>query len=137
MGKNVERARAIREDKSRRCNCSQVVLCAFCEDWGLDVPTAERLAAGFGSGMGCGQVCGAVIGAVMALGLAGKGKAEAARLVSRFKEKNGCLTCGELLAAAEARGEEKKSNCGRLILETTALAEELLAREECGLSAPT
>lgn len=51
-------------------NCSQSVVAAFAEDYGVDEQTAALHARGFGGGMGrTGGVCGAVSGAVMVIGL--------------------------------------------------------------------
>ena len=51
-------------------NCSQSVVAAFAEDYGIDEQTAALHARGFGGGMGrTGGVCGAVSGAVMVIGL--------------------------------------------------------------------
>ena len=57
-------------------NCAQSVLCAFCEETGLDEKTALNLAEGFGGGIGgMHSVCGAVTGMIMAANLI-LGKAE-------------------------------------------------------------
>ncbi len=51
-------------------NCSQAVLSAFAEEFGLDPIMAYRVAAAFGGGMGhMGETCGAVTGAFMVIGL--------------------------------------------------------------------
>jgi C_GCAxxG_C_C family probable redox protein len=51
-------------------SCSQAVLSAYAEEFGLDRDTAVRVAAGFGGGMGrMAGTCGAVTGALMVLGL--------------------------------------------------------------------
>ena len=50
-------------------NCAQSVLGAFCEDDGLDVTAAMKVAGGLGGGLRYGEVCGAASGAVLALGL--------------------------------------------------------------------
>ncbi len=91
-------------------NCSQAVILAFCEDFGLDKSTALMLSSPFGGGMGrMREVCGTVSGMFMVLGLA-KGysspqsKDEKARLyrdvqilANKFKEDNGSIICRELL----------------------------------------
>jgi len=52
-------------------NCSQSVLGAFAEDFGIPLETSLCIASGFGGGISRkGEVCGAVSGAVMAIGLA-------------------------------------------------------------------
>jgi C_GCAxxG_C_C family probable redox protein len=52
------------------CNCSQAVLYAYAEQYGLDKGMALKAATGFGAGMGnFEETCGMVSGAVMVLGL--------------------------------------------------------------------
>ena len=51
-------------------NCSQSVLTAFCNEFGLHDEMAFRIACGFGGGMGrMAKTCGAVTGAFMVIGL--------------------------------------------------------------------
>ena len=51
-------------------NCSQSVLTAFCNEFGLHDEPAFRIACGFGGGMGrMAKTCGAVTGAFMVIGL--------------------------------------------------------------------
>jgi C_GCAxxG_C_C family probable redox protein len=91
-------------------NCSQAVLAAFCEPYGMEPKTALTLAAGFGGGIGAaGGVCGALTGAVMVLGLkygspdvADKtAKNEMYRktrvLCEEYKLRTGSLYCRDLL----------------------------------------
>jgi C_GCAxxG_C_C family probable redox protein len=55
---------------TRRLNCAQSVLTAFCEEFGLEKGLAIRIAGGFGAGIArTNNVCGAVTGAYMVLGL--------------------------------------------------------------------
>ncbi|MHC5101340.1 MAG: C-GCAxxG-C-C family protein [Planctomycetota bacterium] len=50
--------------------CSQSVLAAFADKFGMDESDALKVASGFGGGIGCsGGACGALTGAVMVLGL--------------------------------------------------------------------
>ena len=52
------------------CNCSQAVLLAFADDFGLDSKQAVALAVPFGGGMSKqGKVCGCLSGALMVIGL--------------------------------------------------------------------
>ena len=52
-------------------NCSQAVLLAFCEDFGLGKETALKISEPFGGGMGrMREVCGTVTGMFMVIGLA-------------------------------------------------------------------
>jgi C_GCAxxG_C_C family probable redox protein len=92
-------------------NCSQAVLTAYCEQFGLERSLALKLAQGFGGGMGrMGATCGAVTGAYMVLGLAQKMWDENPRqslertyeLVrefnQRFKALHGSVICKELIS---------------------------------------
>jgi C_GCAxxG_C_C family probable redox protein len=54
----------------RRLNCAQSVLTAFCEELGLEIGLAIRIAGGFGAGIArTDNIGGAVAGAYMVLGL--------------------------------------------------------------------
>lgn len=110
-----------------RMNCSQAVLTAYCEQFGLERSLALKLAQGFGGGMGrMGGTCGAVTGAYMVLGLAQKMWDDNPRqsldrtyeLVrefnERFKALHGSVICKELISCdlstseglAEARNKK-------------------------------
>lgn len=106
--------------------CSQAVLSAYAEEYGLDRDTALKVSAGFGGGMGrMAQTCGAVTGAYMVIGLkygAATGDREAKektyRLVrefaEKFKAKNGSLVCKTLLGCdiSKPSGFEKMKKLG-------------------------
>lgn len=90
--------------------CSQAVVTAFCDLYGLDETLAKRIAAGFGGGIGrMRMVCGAVSGIVTLVGLDcgqtqgndKEGKAACYKVVQEllgtFKERNGSVVCAELL----------------------------------------
>lgn len=91
-------------------NCSQSVISAFAEDFGLSKDSCLRLASPFGSGIARMQeTCGAITGAMMAIGLKyGKGengseddKALAYKysqsLINEFKNRNNTICCRQLL----------------------------------------
>jgi C_GCAxxG_C_C family probable redox protein len=91
-------------------NCAQSVLLPFAGTRRLSRTSAMRLASPFGAGIGrLGGTCGTVTGAIMALGLRHghtkatdlQGKEEAYRLareiVHRFVERNGSITCKDLI----------------------------------------
>jgi C_GCAxxG_C_C family probable redox protein len=91
-------------------SCSQAVLSARCEKYGLDQKTALTIAAGFGGGMGrTGGACGAVTGAISIIGLhagsdqAGDSEAKentyriVREFVAEFEEEFGSVNCKELL----------------------------------------
>jgi C_GCAxxG_C_C family probable redox protein len=117
-------------------NCAQAVLGAFCEEAGLDLNIAFKLANGFGGGVRCGEICGAVSGAVMAIGLkcgfyvmndieqkvyCNKKSFEH---MEKFKEANGSVICRDLLGVdircpddhnAPAAQEAHKNLCPKLV----------------------
>ena len=86
-------------------NCSQAIVSAYAEQFGLDEETALKIAAGFGGGMGrLGRTCGAVTGAFMVLGLRyGRSSPDQAakervyahiqEFADRFNARNASLTC--------------------------------------------
>ncbi len=106
-------------------NCAQAVLCAFCEEAGLEKRIALKLAAGFGAGMGRNQeVCGAVTGSIMAIGLKHgqereddkEAKETAYRLtrelMDRFKSEFGSCRCLELLRGCDLKTEAGQKRFG-------------------------
>ena len=97
-------------------SCSQSVLLAFCEEYGLDKETAVKLGSSFGAGMGrLREVCGAVSGMFMVAGLAygytdpkdHTGKSEHYEriqyLAREFEEKNHSIICRELLGSGAGK----------------------------------
>ena len=146
---NKNRAREAQEIMAnRKMNCSQAVLSAFCEEYGLERNLALQLAQGFGGGMGhSGQTCGAVTGAYMALGLANKGTPENPRagidktyamieeFNRQFKSRHNSLNCTELTGydlsvpekLAEARDKKVFSTvCPDLVRDAVKIVESLL-----------
>ena len=90
--------------------CSQAVLSAYAEQFGLDREAALKVSAAFGGGMGrMGETCGAVTGAFMVIGLKyGRTAVEdreshekttglVREFVDGFKSINGSIVCRELL----------------------------------------
>ena len=91
-------------------NCSQSVVSAFADEFGLDKTMAYRVAAAFGGGIGhLGEACGAVTGAVIVIGLKygmteldgvqsnKEAYKKVQQLVEQFKARNGSHICKELL----------------------------------------
>lgn len=91
--------------------CSQSVVAAFAELYGIDDLIAKKISAGFGGGVGrMRMMCGAVSGMVMLTGLDcgqtegsdREGKAVCYKVVQQllntFKAENGSIICAELLA---------------------------------------
>ena len=82
--------------------CSQAVLLAFCEKFGLDEDTAVRISCGLNSGSRCAEICGAVSGAVLVIGLRYGDSADICNskveeLLERFREEKGSVVCRDLL----------------------------------------
>ena len=90
--------------------CSQSVVAAFADLYGLDETMAKRIAAGFGGGVGrMRMICGTVSGLVILAGLDcgqtegndREGKAACYKVVQElletFKQRNGSIICAELL----------------------------------------
>ncbi|HUT84541.1 MAG TPA: C-GCAxxG-C-C family protein [Thermodesulfobacteriota bacterium] len=91
-------------------NCSQAILTAFGESFGMDPETAKLLGRPWGGGMGhLGITCGYLTGAVLVLAQAINNKDErqarkdsfqaVQELFRRFKERHGTVMCKELLGA--------------------------------------
>ena len=119
-------------------NCSQSVVAACADIYGMDEQTALRLSASFGGGIGrMRQTCGAACGMFMLAGLENgsatphdaEGKMQnyalVQQLAEQFKEENGSLICAELLGIApkpqdptpEARTEAyyQKRPCAEMV----------------------
>lgn len=107
MGLRSEKAQQLFKDGY---NCSQAVLGAFCDDIGMELKSALRMASSFGGGMGrLREVCGAVSGMFMVAGMIygydepenNEAKKEHYRLIQelaqRFVNINGTIVCRELL----------------------------------------
>ena len=111
MSEEVEKASELYSDG---LYCSQAVLGAFCEKYGLDKKTAFRISCGLNSGVRCAEICGAVSGAVMVIGLRyGDSAAECnertEEFVRLFRERNGSTVCRDLMGCDifTAAGKEK------------------------------
>ena len=106
------------------------MLAGFGELYGLDRPTAFKLARAFGSGMGMGRECGAVTGALMILGFKVQEATSeketryrvydlAREFVRLFEEKRGTILCKDLLGVnlgtPEGRDKAIKDNLFRTL----------------------
>ena len=100
-------------------NCSQAVVGAFADVYGLDPDIAARMAASFGGGIGKMRLtCGAASGMFMLAGLEhGSGNpadkaakahnyAVVQRLAAEFRSVTGSITCAELLGMKKAYDEQ-------------------------------
>lgn len=128
-------------------NCSQAVLCAFCDETGLSYETSLAISSSFGGGMGrMREVCGAVSGMFMVVGLLYGGKNTKAEqykivqdLAEKFKAENGSIICRELLGVGgkespvpEERTNEyyKKRPCPELVEMAANIVEEYIEKKE-------
>ena len=119
--------------------CSQAVLGAFCEKYGLDQETAFRISCGLNSGVRCAEICGAVTGAVMVIGLRyGDSKAECNKVteefVRLFRERNGSTICRDLMGCDifTPDGKEKavreglfRTVCNDMVISAAQILKEL------------
>ncbi|MBE6858114.1 MAG: C_GCAxxG_C_C family protein [Ruminococcus sp.] len=151
MGERAEKARSLFMEGY---NCSQSVLGAFADLYGLDMNTAMRLSDGLGGGMGRMRLtCGAVSAMAIVAGLelsSGRPKdsdnrtevyAKVREMSEKFAEKNGSVICAELLGSAvpgdnssrpEARTAEyyKKRPCAECVYDCAAIIESLLLSDK-------
>jgi C_GCAxxG_C_C family probable redox protein len=129
-------------------SCSQALLAAYGDCFGLDREVALRIAAGFGGGMGrMANTCGAVTGAFMLIGLRHGGmttedrqaKAKTQGLVREFAKRfSAChesLVCRELLGCDISTPEGRKTAkekqltttiCPTLVKSAAQILEEML-----------
>ena len=90
-------------------SCSQAVVAAYSDQFGLDKETALKVSAGFGGGMKMAGTCGSLTGGFMIISLKhgqtdaedkdGKKKLAASikDYTARFKARTSALTCRELM----------------------------------------
>ena len=147
-----EKARRAAELFMEGYNCSQSVLGAFCEDIGMELEDAVRLASSFGGGMGrLREVCGALSAVFMIAGIRygyssptdKAAKTEHYRLIqaiaAEFRKKRESIVCRELIKVVgkvetyvpDDRTAEyyKTRPCVAIVTEAAELAERLLAGE--------
>jgi C_GCAxxG_C_C family probable redox protein len=111
--------------------CSQALLTAYAEQFGVDRETALKVSAAFGGGMGrMGEICGAVTGAFMVIGLKyGRTAVPDTRshekttglvkaFAERFKSLNGSIVCRELLGCDLSTEEGQKTFVGEKLRNT-------------------
>ena len=128
-------------------NCSQAVLAAYSECFGLGCDKAFSVAAGFGGGMRMAGTCGAVTGAFMVLGLKnGSAGTEdkdkklktyemVQEFTKKFESRNGSTLCKDLLDCDISTDEgmlaanEKglfSTVCPKMVREAAEIIEEML-----------
>lgn len=112
----TERARGLHK---QGCNCCQSVVMAWADRLPIKGEDAMNVAAPFGRGLsGCREVCGCVSGMAMVCGLTGH-TADTRTLIERFRQSNGDIVCGRLLAAG-------KKPCGEMVAEAAGLLADVI-----------
>ncbi len=125
-------------------NCSQAVVAAFADLYGMDKRMALRMAASFGGGIGRMRLtCGAACGMFMLVGLETGSddlSDKAAKmhnyevvqqLARRFKEENGSLNCGELLGLVPTdHPMPKKRSCSMMVESAARLFADYLVAQQ-------
>ncbi len=98
-------------------NCCQAIICAYCDEFGIDDDVIFRMTEGYGFGMGgLKDTCGAVTGMFMAIGLHNSAgdKAEPRKTKAQtyehirnaaadFEEKCGSIYCRDLKAVQDGK----------------------------------
>lgn len=113
-----ERMEKARQLHRQGCNCCQAVVMAYADRLPIDPEHAMNMAAPFGRGLaGCRELCGCVSGMAMVCGLTGH-NADVRPLIERFRESNGDIVCGRLLA-------QGKKPCPEMVADAAGLLEDL------------
>ncbi len=112
--------------------CSQAVLSAFADQYGLDRDKALKLATAFGGGVACtAQMCGAVSGALMVIGLVhgrtdveDKGAKEktyqqSLELIGKLENRFGSIVCEKILGVNISTEEGMNQATETKLFETT------------------
>ena len=134
-------------------NCSQAVVGAYSDLFGIEPQTAMIMAEGFGGGMGRMRLtCGAVSGMVALVGMKySKGVAKDTQtrtkiyekvreMLGEFSKRNGTIVCGELLGLTGNENESAKPDertkeyyqkrpCAEYVAECARIVEEFLLND--------
>ena len=125
-------------------NCCQAVVCAYCDQYGIEGDAVFRLAEGFGGGMGgMKRTCGAVTGMFMAIGLhnsagdqynPGKTKAKTYKDVqtsaAAFQAIRGALDCRDLKTPTDGR---PVVSCERCVETAAEILEQYIKNDQTGV----
>jgi C_GCAxxG_C_C family probable redox protein len=128
--------------------CSEAVLLALSDCFGVESEIIPKIATGFGAGIArSGEVCGAVVGAILGLGLLfGRNTTSrptnravywyARSLTDAFNKEYGCLRCPDLLNLDMNKDYEEYqrkglwvNRCRGIIVSATGMAYEIAADE--------
>lgn len=118
---------AVMNFKMKKYNCCQAVICAYCEEYGIDDMSIFKMTEGFGLGMGgLKDTCGAVTGMFMAISMHNsvgdkqnppKTKPETyahiREAAADFEAKNGSIYCRDLKAMKDGKQVVSCEECVR------------------------
>lgn len=101
------------------CNCCQSVVMAYADKLPIEAKDAMNVAAPFGRGLaGTREVCGCVSGMAMVCGLTGRAD-QTRTLIEQFRQENGDIVCGRLLASG-------KKPCPELVADAAGLLHDII-----------
>lgn len=120
--------------EKKRCgshNCTQSVLCTYCDLTGLDEETIKHAGNCFAAGMGNGEgTCGSIVGAGIVYGLAVRDRAKAVKgmrqIMEKFQERNGATRCKLLKGVGTG---VVLRECPMCVSDASEFLEELLEKE--------
>jgi len=131
------------------CNCSQAVVVAYCDVFGLDEKVAMKISCGLGGGLGrLREACGAVSGMALLAGLkygsdnpqdlAAKKKTYdvVQQMANAFREQHGSIVCRQLLGLDQPENDPtpsertaayyRKRPCAVYVADAAAIVERFL-----------
>ena len=130
------------------CNCSQSIVVAYCDLFGLDEKTAMKISCGLGAGVGrLREVCGAVSGMAVLAGLKfGSGTPDATAkkktyeavqaMAAEFRRRHGNIVCKNLLGLEKTESDPtpsertktyyEKRPCATYVADAAAIVEQHL-----------
>ena len=113
---NTRKFEAAEKKSKGLCNCTQAVVCTYCDKAGINEEIALNMGNAFAAGMGNMEgTCGALIGAGMVLGLINKDLAKSVkgmrRIMNNFQERNGATQCKLLKGIASGKVLRECPDC--------------------------
>ncbi len=113
--------RALRYYKTG-CNCSQCILKAAEEEYGLTIPQeCYECCEGIYNGFGIGSVCSVLIGCIMVIGLSGVDvSCRRLYMTERFNSKFCSVNCGCLI---------RDNECSNIIADACDILEDILTED--------
>lgn len=132
----IDKVRKYSDKEKYDFNCSERMLFAASDEYGLKVPEdAMKAMASFGGGMGIESICGAATGAISVIGIIfTKDRAHATpkvreltiEFMNKFQDKLRTHNCDEL--KKEYKDEVK--GCGHMLDTAAIILDEIIIREK-------